>query len=140
MQILFILSGDSLLNSGVSRVWQAWLVPWAPLWWERKYCLAKIKICDLQFLQPLYCAPYVNELHRYSALSQCNDSSVLRQHHALWQNYGTVTQHNGQTLWRSNNLILPYLQDLVLTLQKKDKSVSAAALRFRQEDVSQNVV
>jgi len=65
MQILFILSGDSLLNSGVSRVWQAWLVPWAPLWWERKYCLAKIKICDLQFLQPLYCAPYVNELTSY---------------------------------------------------------------------------
>jgi len=44
--------------SRVSRVWQAWFVPWAPLWRGRKNCLAKIKICDLQILQPLFCAPY----------------------------------------------------------------------------------
>ena len=44
--------------SGVSRVWQAWLVPWAPLCWERKIYLAKLKICGLQFLQSLFCAPY----------------------------------------------------------------------------------
>jgi len=31
-------------DSGVSRVWQAWLVPWAPVWWGRKNWLAKIKI------------------------------------------------------------------------------------------------
>jgi len=39
-------------------VWQAWLVPWAPLWRWRNNCLAKIKICDLYFVQPLFCAPY----------------------------------------------------------------------------------
>jgi len=39
-------------------VWQAWFVPWAPLWWGCKCCFAKIKICDLRFLQPLLCAPY----------------------------------------------------------------------------------
>ena len=29
--------------SGVSRVWQAWHMPWAPLWRGRKNCLAKLK-------------------------------------------------------------------------------------------------
>jgi len=60
-----------LAGSGVSRVWQACHVPWAPLWWGRKNCMAKIKICDLQFLEPLSCAPcdhYSAKLHQHSAL------------------------------------------------------------------------
>jgi len=36
-------------------------------------CLAQIKICDLQFLQPLFCAPYKQsltvQLHQHSALT-----------------------------------------------------------------------
>jgi len=48
------------ISSGVSRVWQAWHMPWAPrrLWQGRINCLANIKICDSQFLEPLFCAPY----------------------------------------------------------------------------------
>jgi len=32
----------------------------ALFWRERKSSLAKIKFCDLQFLQPIFCAPYNN--------------------------------------------------------------------------------
>ena len=48
--------------SGASRVWQAWLVPWAPRWWGRNNCLANIKISDLELLEPLFCAPYTDWL------------------------------------------------------------------------------
>jgi len=46
--------------NGVSGVWQAWLMPWAPLWWGRKNCLAKNKMCDLQYLQPLFVPHTIN--------------------------------------------------------------------------------
>jgi len=45
-------------TSAVSRLWPAWQVPWTQLWEGHKKCLAKIKICDLQSLQSLVCAPY----------------------------------------------------------------------------------
>jgi len=32
--------------SGLSNVWQAWLVPCVQLWRERKNCLEKSTICD----------------------------------------------------------------------------------------------
>jgi len=32
-------------------------------------CLANIKICDLQFLQPLFCAPYNHSLQSCIPLS-----------------------------------------------------------------------
>jgi len=47
----------AIVLSGVSRVWQAWHVPWAPLWQGRKNCLAKIKIFICSFLN-LYFAPH----------------------------------------------------------------------------------
>jgi len=40
----------SLYASGVSRVWRAWHVPWAPLWRGRKNWLAKIKNFIYSFL------------------------------------------------------------------------------------------
>jgi len=39
-----------IFGSGVSRVWQSWHVPWVPLWWGHKNCLAKIKIFVYSFL------------------------------------------------------------------------------------------
>ena len=42
---------------GVSRVWQAWHVPWTPLRRGRKNCMAKMKVCDLQFLESLVLRP-----------------------------------------------------------------------------------
>ena len=38
----------------------------------------------------------------------------MRQHQALWQNCGIVTQHNGQALWQNKNAPLQYLKNLVL--------------------------
>jgi len=50
-----------LTYSGLSRVWQAWHVLWAPLWRGRKNCLAKNKIFIYSFLN-FYFAPraYIN--------------------------------------------------------------------------------
>jgi len=45
-------------DSGVSRVWQAWPVPWAPLWRGRKNCLQKIKSFFYSFLN-LYFSPHI---------------------------------------------------------------------------------
>jgi len=59
--------------------------------------LANIKICGLQFLEPLFCAPYNHLLQ--SCINKAplsNASGVLRQHHqALSQNGCIVTQHDG---------------------------------------------
>jgi len=38
--MLFALYFGKSTASGVSTVWQVWLVTWAPLWWGRKSCLA----------------------------------------------------------------------------------------------------
>jgi len=51
-------------DSGVSGIWQAWHLPWAPLWRGRKNCLEKIKIFMYSFMnlyfapEPLFCAPW----------------------------------------------------------------------------------
>jgi len=64
--------------------------------------LGKIKICDLQFFESLFFAPYNHLLQsciNAAPLSNALKSGVLRQHHqALWQNWGIVTQHEGQIL------------------------------------------
>jgi len=43
--------------SGVSRVWQAWLVPWAPLWRGREIAWQKLKslfaVCWTSILRPI---------------------------------------------------------------------------------------
>jgi len=46
-----VINVDSSI-SGVSRVWQAWHVPWGC-----ENCMAKIKVIDLQFLEPLVLRP-----------------------------------------------------------------------------------
>jgi len=65
-------------------------------------CSGKIKICDLQFFESLFFAPYNHLLQsciNAAPLSNALKSGVLRQHHqALWQNWGIVTQHEGQIL------------------------------------------
>jgi len=53
------LDGNS---SGVSRVWQAWHVPWAPLWRGRKNCLANNWNLYLQSREPLFWASYIHKL------------------------------------------------------------------------------
>jgi len=53
---------------------------------------------------------------------------------------GIVKQHDGQTLWQNKNARLPCIPALVLfTLLRRAKSPSVP-LRFRQEDVSPNLV
>jgi len=57
--------------SGVSRVWQAWHVPWAPLWRGAQKLLGKIKIFMYSFLN-LYFAPH--------AFLNCKAASTPRPH------------------------------------------------------------
>ena len=69
-----------------------------------KTCLAKNKKFYLKFLECLFCAQ----------LSQCTAASTQRpyviqgvlcqHHHALWQNCCIVTQHGGQSLWKTTTL------------------------------------
>ena len=61
-----LLTVRHLETSGVSRVWQAWHVPWAPLWRGRKNCLTKIKIFIYSLLK-LYCILRPIKLHQHSA-------------------------------------------------------------------------
>jgi len=74
-----------VLTSGVSRVWQTWHVPWAALWRGRKNCLTKIKICDLQFREPLFCVPFS------SLLKICINTAPLSN--VLSQACCTSTKH-----------------------------------------------
>jgi len=97
---------DSLLRktffrSGVARVWQAWHVPWAPLWWGRKNCLAKFKICHLQFL---FWAPCNDSLHSCIATAPvtnaiirtcCASAKHCDKTGVLWQN--TTVGHCDRT-------------------------------------------
>ena len=88
-------------NSGVSRVWQAWHVPWAPLSRGCENCLAKIKFVMYSFLN-LYLAPHatikqrrcINTTPSYNARRVAQAPSIS----ALWQNCGIVTQYDPQTL------------------------------------------
>ena len=57
--------------SGVSRVWQAWHTPWAPLWRGAQKLLGKIKIFVYSFFD-LHFAPY--------AFINCKAASTPRPH------------------------------------------------------------
>jgi len=57
----------------------------------------------------------------------------------LSQNCGTGTRYNGQTLSENKNSCFPYLQDFVLTIYER-LNQPCVLLRFRQEDISSNVV
>jgi len=57
--------------SGVSRVWQAWHMPWAPLWRGEQKLLGKIKIFICSFLN-LHFAPH--------AFINCKTASTPRPH------------------------------------------------------------
>ena len=48
------------VTSGVSKVWQAWHVSWAPLWRRAQNCLAKIKIFMHSFVN-IYFAPHARD-------------------------------------------------------------------------------
>jgi len=48
------LGAKCQLVSGVSGVWQAWHVPWASRWRERKNHLEKIKIFIYSFLNSYF--------------------------------------------------------------------------------------
>ena len=96
-------------------------MPWAQLWRGHKYCLKKIKISDLHFLQSLFCAPYNRLLH--SCVDTAPLSKALRGRVAsapprivtkLW--YCNTTRHS---LSQKKNTRLPYLQYLVLFMPKK---------------------
>ena len=54
--------------SGVSRLWQAWHMPWAPLWRGAQKLLGKIKIFIYSFFN-LYFAPH--------AFINCKAASLL---------------------------------------------------------------
>ena len=74
--------------SGVSRVWQAWHVPWAPLWRGRKIAWKKIKTFTYSFLN-LYFAPHTFIGHIYTvtllnALSRPCCTSTTKNYDKLW--------------------------------------------------------
>jgi len=50
-----------IASSGVSRVWQAWHVPWASLWRGCKIAWQKLK-CLFTVFEPLFCALYIYKL------------------------------------------------------------------------------
>jgi len=63
-------SSAFVVTSGVSRVWQAWHVPWAPHWRGRKNCLAKITNFIYSFLNLYIFAPHTT-INSKAASTQC---------------------------------------------------------------------
>jgi len=59
---------------GVSRVWQAWHMPWVPLWWGSQKLLGKIKIFIYSFFNH-YFAPH--------AFINCKAASTPRPHQSI---------------------------------------------------------
>jgi len=88
---------EVVLGSGVSRVWQAWLVPWAPLWQGRKICLVKFKICDFEFPEPLFYAPYNHQLQ--SCINTAPLSNALTRGVAYYKR-----MHKPVVLWCSTTV------------------------------------
>ena len=108
------------------RVWQAWLVPWAPFWWGRRIAWQKSNIVTCSFFS-LYFAPYTTNTNctaEHSTQRPLIQYGVLRQHQVLWQNCYTiiVTQHNGQTLRQNKNARMPYLQSPSSCYKKRSVS------------------
>ena len=54
-----------LQGSGVSKVWQAWHVPWAQLAGGAQNLLGTNKNFYLQFLEPLFCTPSNHKLRTH---------------------------------------------------------------------------
>jgi len=106
--------------SGVSRVWQAWLVPWAAFGRGCKNCLAQIKISDFCFFNfcfalhaTIHCmhscidiAPLSNAITRACCASITKDCEKTV---VLWH---TVTSRSDTGT--DKNARLRYLQDFVL--------------------------
>ena len=64
---------------------------------KRKNCLAKIKLCDSQFLQSLFCSPYKQPNCTAASTQSLTISIVIIrtcyvQNEALWQNCSMVAQ------------------------------------------------
>jgi len=81
--VTITMSADHNLPYPVAYLgkWQAWVVPWAPLWRGRKNCLGKLQIVTYSFSSTYICVPYNHKLQ--SCINMEPFCNVL--HIATWQ-------------------------------------------------------
>jgi len=135
--------GNVDLN-GVSRVWQAWHMPWAPLCRGAKKLLGKIKIFIYSFLN-LYFAPHT--------FINCKAAPTPRPHLKHYVGLGRValvplsimTNLRYCDIIRGSDIATEQERSLAMSTRprpshaiRKDKLV--LLLHFRQVDISQNLV
>ena len=127
--------------SGVCRVWQAWHMPWAPLWRGRKNCLAKWKFLFTVF-EPIFCAPCIHELQ--SCVNAASSPKALRRACSA-----STTKHYDKTavLWHNTMADIALEQERSLAMSTRTRPSHAiikdklVLLRhFRQVNIIQNLV
>ena len=126
--------GNVDLN-GVSRVWQAWHMPRAPLWRGRKNCLAKLKSL-FTVLSPLFCAPSIHKLQ--SCINAASSPEALR-----WACCASTTKHYDKIalLWHNTRVRhCDRTRTLAMSTTprpshaiRKDKLVRTAAFQAKSE-------
>ena len=135
-------AGRSLATPAISRVWQRCAMD-ATLIMAQK-CLGKIKVVDLKFPELIFCAPWNQQLQscvNTSPLSNALKSGVLGQHQQVfWQTvalgYNTKGRHCDWTI-----TLVCHTSSIPRPFDALGKVRSQPVLlRFRQEDISQNLV
>jgi len=127
--------------SGVSRVWQAWHMPWAPLWREGKNCLAKLKsVFTVPWTYIL--RPCIHKLQ--SCINAASSPNAFR-----WACCASTTEHYDKiaVLWHNTRADIATEQERSLAMSMRPRPSHVIRkhkldllLHFRQVDIIENLV